>query len=114
MPPAAAGFSETGGQQNSVYQSLDTPGHTYINDPGEHAYTTLEIQNTSESPQEPCNPDLTIVVENGRMDPVEVMDVGDYIHTSGSPSNLPYESLDHLDMAETAQESGVYTALRNQ
>ncbi len=114
MPPAAAGFLETGGQQNSAYQSLDTPGHTYINDPGEHAYTTLEIQNTSESHQEPFNPDPAIAVENKGMDPVEVMDVGEYIHTSGSPSNLPYESVDHLDMTETAQETAIYTALRSQ
>ncbi len=40
------------------------------------------------------------------MDPVEDMDVGVYIHTSGPTTNLAYESLDYLDIRDTETDPG--------
>ncbi len=108
-------FIQDGGQGNSTYQSLDTSDHTYVNDPGEQTYTTLGIQNLSESHPEHGDPNPTIdVTDNGRTYLVEDIDVGEYIQTSGPTTNLAYESLDHLDIRDTETDHGpgvLYTGL---
>ncbi len=102
MSTAATVSTQAEGQQNPVYQSLATPGHTYANNPGQQTYTTLGLQNPPMVQPECDNRDLRIIVGS-----VEDTDVGEKIHTSGSLSNLSYESLDHMNDAKTDKENWV-------
>ncbi len=96
MSPGSGPYDEimpaqSGGHQNPAYESLDSPtDSSYANDPQPSPYTALNpIQNpTSGSVGK---------LDHRERNPVQDMDAGEYIHTTGSPN---YESLDYIEIVD--------------
>ncbi len=86
VPPQPAG-----GHQKPAYESLDPPKETtYVNDPQPSPYTALNpIQNPK--------PGSVGKLASRGSNPVQDMDAGEYIHTTGSPN---YESLDYVEIVD--------------
>ena len=70
---------EAGWQQNSAYESLETPSHTYVNDPGQ-TYATLGIQTTAGIWSEYGDPCHRAAVATEVLDPGDDMTVAWRIH----------------------------------
>ncbi len=83
--------TQTSGHQNPAYESLDPPtGSSYINDPLPSPYTAL-------NPFQTPKPGTAGKLDHRGRNPVQDMDVGEYIHTAGSPN---HKSQDYIEIRQ--------------